>query len=144
MRQVFRPRCSLLLLFLLFLIHCLAIFFVCLMAIHQFWLYLLLPLIFLSFIYYYRYAQLALNNSVVQFGEFSRGRWFIVTASRGILSVSVAESSVLTRYISVLHFKTQTGCRYFCLLLFPDSLPPQQQRQLRISLALYNRKQEKF
>ncbi len=136
MTIIFRPRRSFLLLSLFILLHGLATLCLILTAAKHLWLYLLLPPIFISAIYHYHYACLHLPRSVAQLGRLP-SKWFIATRRSGIVEVFVLPESIVTRYVMLIYFKAKCDAQYFTLLLFPDSLPTNQLRQLRIQLALH-------
>ncbi len=102
---------------------------------HQYWLWLLLPLIILSFAYYFmRHILLIHSQSVISVTQTRQGDWSLRLYNGDNIEAELCDDSYKHPLLVILNFKTKQG--RFSVPLFPDALESDFHRLLRCRLTL--------
>ncbi len=74
------------------------------------------------------------GKKIISFGCRAANDWWVRTCE-GDFDVVLHSGSVVTRYLMILNFKkTETGKRFYPLVIFPDSLLSKERQMLRVEL----------
>jgi len=102
---------------------------------HEYWLWLLLPLIIFSFVYYFiRYIRSIHSQSVISVTQTRQGDWSLRLYNDENIEAELCDDSYKHPLLVILNFKTKQG--RFSVPLFPDALESDFHRLLRCRLTL--------
>ncbi len=109
---------------------------------------LLLPVVALSLLYYYRWhISNTLKKSVLSvqhhFQSNTQHKWSITPAesSKADLIVELLPSSFVSTGLIILNFKAEDNQRYTCII-FSDAITAEQHRQLRVRIKVLSNREE--
>lgn len=101
------------------------------------WVRLLLVLIVFASAYYYIRLHVLkdLKRSVVRAVIDAENKWEIMLADHSVHKAQLHPSSFISTFLKVLNFKVDDQ-RLYTLLVFPDAIPTETARRLRVKLKL--------
>ncbi len=85
---------------------------------------------------YRRFVLFKSSHSIIQLEYTPHGKWLLINMHLQLIAAELLSSSVVTHYLIILHFKSDSFFKHSVLLL-RDSLSKEEWRKLRVYLSIH-------